>query len=277
MFAVMTVERTAGQHWSTVGYRHHAGFVAEYGRPVVELLAPVPGERVLDLGCGDGALTAELAALGVEVVGCDASAELLEAARGRGLEVVLADGHALPFERSFDAVFSNAALHWMTRPDAVLEGVRRALRPGGRFVGELGGIGNVAAITTALRAVLMEAGIAALGSRPWFFPSPADYQRRLERQGFEVRSIELIPRPTPLPTGIEGWLETFGDPFLRQAPAELRSDLISRTRALLEPALCDADGHWQADYVRLRFAAVLPAARAPGSVVHPPLDADTAP
>jgi len=257
----MTVDRPAGQQWSAEGYPRHAGFVAEFGRPVAELLAPVPGERVLDLGCGDGALTAELAALGAEVVGCDASAELLEAARGRGLEVVLADGHALPFEGIFDAVFSNAALHWMTRPDAVLEGVRRALRPGGRFVGEFGGIGNVAAITTALRAVLGEAGIDASAIRPWYFPSPADYARRLERQGFGVTRIELLPRPTPLPTGIEGWLLTFGDPFLRHAPEVSRSALIERVAALLEPALCDADGNWQADYVRLRFAAVLPAAR----------------
>lgn len=254
----MHEDQAAGQHWSATGYQHHAGFVATLGRPVVELLAPVAGaERVLDLGCGDGALTAELAASGVDVVGCDASPELLEAARGRGLEVVLADGHDLPFRGEFDAVFSNAALHWMTRPDAVLAGVARALRPGGRFVAEFGGIGNVAAITTALRAVLMESGIDGLAIRPWFFPSPADYGRRLERRGFSVETIELIPRPTPLPTGIVGWLETFADPFLRHAPAGRRPELIERTVALLEPALCDVDGNWQADYVRLRFRAVL--------------------
>ena len=253
----MSVDKPAGQVWDARGYAHHAGFVATLGRPVVELLAPVAGERVLDLGCGDGALTAELAALGVAVVGCDASPELLEAARRRGLEVVLADGHDLPFQGEFDAVFSNAALHWMTRPDAVLAGVARALRPGGRFVAELGGIGNVAAITTALRAVMLEAGIDGLAIRPWFFPTPADYARRLERHGFVVEAIELIPRPTPLPTGMEGWLETFGEPFLRHAPAERRDALIERAVALLEPALRDADGDWRADYVRLRFRAVL--------------------
>lgn len=259
MLVVMTVDKPAGQQWSATGYQHHAGFVAELGRPVVDLLAPVAGERVLDLGCGDGALTVELASLGVDVVGCDASPELLAAARERGLEVVLADGHELPFRDDFDAVFSNAALHWMTRPDAVLAGVVRALRPGGRFVAEFGGIGNVAAITTALRAVLIADGIDGIALQPWFFPSPADYTRRLERHGFSVETMELIPRPTPLPTGIAGWLQTFAEPFLRAVPPARRPELLERAAGLLAPALCDAEGNWQADYVRLRFRARLPA------------------
>lgn len=245
----------AGQSWNPEGYRHHAGFVATLGRPVLELLAPLPGERILDLGCGDGALTAELAATGAEVVGCDASAELLEAARARGLDVVLADGHALPFKAEFDAVFSNAALHWMTRPDDVIAGVAKALRPGGRFVAEFGGMGNVAAITTALRAVLGEAGIDALAMRPWYFPSPDEHAARLERHGFTVSTIELIPRPTALPTGMAGWLETFAEPFLRHAPAAERAGLLARAVRLLEPALRDSAGNWTADYVRLRFRA----------------------
>jgi SAM-dependent methyltransferase len=257
--AAMQTDQAAGQSWSATGYRHHAGFVAELGRPVVDLLAPVSGERILDLGCGDGALTAELAALGIDVVGSDASPELLAAAAAKGLETVLADGHDLPFEAEFDAVFSNAALHWMTRPDEVIRGVVRALRPGGRFVAEFGGLGNVAAITTALRAALLEIGVDGLAIRPWFFPSPCEYHRRLEAQGFSVESMNLIPRPTPLPTGMAGWLETFGSPFLQHAPADRRPELVERVVALLEPALSDADGNWTADYVRLRFRAVLPA------------------
>ncbi len=256
----MQTDRAAGQSWSATGYRHHAGFVAELGRPVVDLLAPRPDERILDLGCGDGALTAEVAALGADVVGCDASPDLLAAAAARGLETVLSDGHALPFAAEFDAVFSNAALHWMTRPDEVIAGVVRALRPGGRFVAEFGGIGNVAAICTALRAALAEVGIDGLAVRPWYFPSPAEHRRRLAAQGFRVETIELIPRPTPLRTGMAGWLETFGDPFLRHVPAVKRAAVARRVVALLAPALCDADGNWTADYVRLRFRAVLKAA-----------------
>ncbi len=251
----------AGQSWNASTYRQNAGFVAVLGRPVLDLLAPVPGERILDLGCGDGALTLELVATGAEVLGCDASAELLEAARAKGLDVVLADGHALPFEAEFDAVFSNAALHWMTRPDEVIAGVARALRPGGRFVAEQGGMGNVAAITTALRAVLNETGIDAFAMRPWYFPAPDEHAALLERHGFTVSSIELIPRPTPLPTGMAGWLETFAEPFLRHAPATARASLLARAVRLLEPALCDRAGNWTADYVRLRFKAVLAAER----------------
>src|SRR5688500_15143750 len=140
------------QSWSAEGYARNARFVADLGQPVLELLAPQPGERILDLGCGDGALTTKLVAAGATVVGGDASAELVAAAQALGLDARIADGQALAFEAEFDAVFSNAALHWMKQPDAVIAGVRRALKPGGRFVGEFGGHGNVAAIVTALVA-----------------------------------------------------------------------------------------------------------------------------
>lgn len=251
----MRTQPSAGQTWSADRYGRNARFVAVLGRPVVDLLAPLAGERILDLGCGDGALTAEIAALGVAVTACDASPELLQAARGRGLETVLADGHDLPFHEQFDAVFSNAALHWMVRPDAVLAGVARALRPGGRFVGELGGMGNIAAIATALRAVMENEGISAIAMRPWYFPSPDEYAAKLAAHGFAVETIELIPRPTSLPTGMTGWLATFGDPFLRHVPQDRRAAVVEAAVRLLEPALCDAAGNWTADYVRLRFRA----------------------
>ena len=134
--------------------------------PVVDLLAPRPGERILDLGCGDGALTEKLAAAGCDVVGADASAELVKAARARGLDARLMNGEALDFDGEFDAVFSNAALHWMLRPDAVIDGVYRALKPGGRFVGEFGGAGNVATIASALEAALDRRGLRRQGREP---------------------------------------------------------------------------------------------------------------
>jgi SAM-dependent methyltransferase len=226
--------------------------------PVVELLAPRPGERILDLGCGDGALTARLMEVGCEVVGVDADPDMVRAAQDRGVDARLIDGYALPFAREFDAVFSNAALHWMKAdPDHVVTGVARALKPGGRFVGEFGGHGNVAAVTVALLAALARRGIDGRAVHPWYFPTPQEYRALLEGSGFSVPQIELIPRPTQLPTGMKAWLGVFADPFLAAVPARDRPSVRDDVIALLEPVLCDPTGNWTADYVRLRFAAVM--------------------
>ena len=249
---------SAGQDWQAERYARNARFVADLGQPVVELLAPEPGERILDLGCGDGALTKKLAELGCDVVGVDAGPDMIRVARELGLDAHVVDGHELAFEREFDAVFSNAALHWMKRdPDAVVAGVARALKPGGRFVGEFGGHGNVAAIVTALLAVLARRGLDGMRGHPWYFPTPAAYRKRLEAHGFRVESIDLIPRPTPLPTGMSAWLDTFAEPMLKLLPEGERATVKEEAVELLAPALRDEAGNWTADYVRLRFRAVL--------------------
>jgi SAM-dependent methyltransferase len=243
------------QRWDPEGYARHARFVSDLGAPVVELLAPRPGERILDLGCGDGALTERLVALGCQVVGVDGSAEQIAAARARGLDARVMDGQALDFDGAFDAVFSNAAMHWMRRPDDVIAGVRRALVPGGRFVGELGGHSCVARIVAALTDALAARGIDAARWNPWYFPTDDAYRARLEAGGFAVRSIALIPRPTPLPGDVTGWLETFAQSFTAALPPAERPDFLVDVRERLRPQLCDASGAWSADYVRLRFAA----------------------
>jgi len=243
------------QSWSPESYEKHARFVSDLGAPVVELLAPRPGERILDLGCGDGALTEKLVALGCEVVGVDGSAEQVAGARRRGLDARVADGQALEFESEFDAVFSNAALHWMKRADAVIDGVWRALRPGGRFVAECGGHGCVDRIATALLAALARRGIDGAKFHPWLFETDVRYRARLEARGFEVPYIALIPRPTPLPGDIAGWLETFTESFTAALPPAERPAFLAEVREALRPQLCDAAGNWTADYVRLRFAA----------------------
>ena len=179
------------QTWDPERYARNARFVADLGEPVVALLAPQAGERILDLGCGDGALTEKLVGLGCAVVGVDGSREQISAARARGLDAHVMDGEALDFEDAFDAVFSNAALHWMTRPDRVIGGVWRALTRGGRFVAECGGTGCVATITSALTAALARRGIDAAAYNPWYFPSVDDYASRLTARGFAVQSIEI--------------------------------------------------------------------------------------
>jgi SAM-dependent methyltransferase len=246
------------QTWDPERYDRHARFVSDLGEAVVALLAPRPNERVLDLGCGDGVLTAKLDALGCRVVGVDGSAAQVEAARRRGVDARVGDGEALAFEEEFDAVFSNAALHWMRRPDAVIAGVWRALRPGGRFVGELGGDGCVRTIVDALGTALAARGIDVASVNPWYFPTVEDYRMRLERRGFRVDSIVLFARPTPLPGNVTGWLETFAESFTAGLPAEERAAFLAEVEERLRPRLCDEHGRWSADYVRLRFAATKP-------------------
>jgi SAM-dependent methyltransferase len=244
------------QVWKAETYDANARFVSDLGGEIMSWLAPQRGERILDLGCGDGALTEKLCASGASVMGVDMSSSLLEAAKARGLDVRQEDGHALPFHHEFDAVFSNAALHWMTQPEKVIEGVKRALKPGGRFVAEFGGHGNVAAIMTALRAASRSFDGDSSLATPWFYPTDREYAAMLESAGFTVRHAGLFPRPTPLPTGIEGWLGTFRGVFFDQFGPK-RDAVIGYVTDLLRPSLCDRSGKWHADYVRLRVEAHL--------------------
>jgi len=248
----------SSQEWSARRYAETAHFVPALGAPVLELLAPSAGERILDLGCGDGVLTEKIAAAGATVVAVDAAPEMVAAARARGIDARVMPGQNLTFDGEFDAVFTNAALHWMRPPERVLAGVRRALRPGGRFVGEMGGHNNTAAIIVALSAVLARRGLDVHRVHPWYFPSAAAYRSKLEEAGFAVADIRIIPRPTMLPTSIEAWLETFAGAFFGALPEQDRSIARAEVANLLRPVLVDETGTWIADYVRLRFRATLP-------------------
>ena len=250
----------AEDRWSAARYAASARFVSDLGAPLVDLLAPEPGQRILDLGCGDGALTAEIAARGADVVGVDASADMVAAARARGLDARVARGEALDVGRgAFDAVFSNAAMHWMTDQRAVVDGVARALRPGGRFVGEFGGRGNVAALRVALvSALASEAEIVTDLSEFWRFPCDARFGALLAEAGFRVDEIALFPRPTPI-DDLGVWFETLAAPLLALAPATRREAVLRRASALAGLGLGAADdaAGIAIDYVRLRFAATL--------------------
>jgi SAM-dependent methyltransferase len=192
-------------------------------------------------------------------VAVDAAPDMVAATKARGLDALVMPGQNLTFEREFDAVFSNAALHWMRPPEAVLDGVGRALKPGGRFVAEMGGQNNTAAIMVGLAAVLGRRGIDVRRFHPWYFPSAEAYRGKLEAAGFTVEEIGIFPRPTVLASGIEAWLDNFTEDFF--APLAAADRPVARTELidLLRPVLVDEAGTWIADYVRLRFRATLAA------------------
>jgi trans-aconitate methyltransferase len=243
--------------WNPDRYDARASFVQRLAADLVDLLAPRPSERVLDLGCGTATLTGRIAATGAKVVGLDASPEMIEAARQRepSLELVVGDGQALPFSREFDAVFSNAALHWMPRAADVAAGVARALRPGGRLVAEFGGKGCLDAFLGAVRPAL-----AARGEEPdawvsWYFPDVAEYVGILSAAGLDVKLAHLFARPTLVEgrDGLREWLRTFR-PGLEVRLGDAWSTFVRDVEDRCRPALaCEAG--WTLDYVRLRVVA----------------------
>lgn len=246
--------------WDAQRYDGSFSYVSGYGASLLDTLAPAPGERVLDLGCGTGELAAAITGRGARADGVDGSADMIAKARAGFPELTftVADGHDFSTDRPYDAVFSNAALHWMSRdPDAVIARTRAALRPGGRFVAEFGGARNCAALIAATTEAVRERGLEP-GPSPWYFPTPGEHVNRLEAGGFTVRHLDYFDRPTPLdqcPDGAADWVAMFGSWLLDQVPAGERAAVLARVNELAEPVL-RPDGHWFADYVRLRFVAV---------------------
>lgn len=244
------------QTWNPEEYARFGSFVHGLAGGVLEWLDAQPGEQILDLGCGDGQLTLRLAATGANVSAVDASPEMVAAAKARGVRAEIASADALPHRAGqLDAVFSNAVLHWIRDQDAMIAEVHRVLKPGGRFVAEMGGHGNIAAIRVALAATLARHGFSGIEEGENYYPTTESYCRRLERHGFAVDRICLIPRPTPLDGGMAEWIRVFRRGVLERLPVAKREAVVQESVELLAPALRNEDGNWTADYVRLRFAA----------------------
>ncbi|HEY1376794.1 MAG TPA: methyltransferase domain-containing protein [Gemmataceae bacterium] len=247
------------QTWDAGLYDAKHAFVTEHGRSLIDQLAPQLDERVLDLGCGTGDLTDAIAASWALAVGLDSSPEMLAAARAKypNLEFVQGDAADFAFVEPFDAVFSNAALHWVPDAEGAVRSIAAALKPGGRFVAEFGGRGNIRAIIDGVRrAAAVVAGLDVW--HRWYFPSVGEYAGLLERHGLEVRFAALLDRPTPLADadrGLRTWLTMFWADLLDAVPADGRDAVIGRAEELLRPNLF-RDGTWVADYRRLRVVAV---------------------
>ncbi len=245
------------QHWDPDRYARNARFVADLGSPLIDLLDPQSGERILDLGCGDGALTEILVTRGAKVMGVDASPDQIAAAKKRGLDAQVMDGRQLSFSREFDAVISNAALHWMGPSAPVLRGIARALKPRGRLVVEMGGHGNVATIVAALDAVLTHRGFDAAAHNPWFFPTEEIMKNLLHHAGFQIDQLNLFKRPTVLPGTLAAWLNTFAESFLDSLSNTDADKVKTEVAEKVKSQLCDSQERWVVDYVRLRFVAHL--------------------
>jgi SAM-dependent methyltransferase len=242
--------------WDAERYEGKHSYVWQFGAGLIDVLAPREGERILDIGCGTGQLTAEIASRGAQVVGLDSSTNMLGQARQNypGQKFVLADATSFRFPEPFDAVFSNAALHWVKNAEAAVESIALALRPGGRFVAEFGGKGNIASIMAALSAVF---GAEAEERCPWVYPSIGEYAPLLERHRLEVREASLFDRPTPVDgeDGMENWLRMFCGRYFEGLGAESTKEKIRELVAILRPDRF-RDGVWTLDYRRLRVAAV---------------------
>ena len=240
--------------WDTRAYDRDFAFVSAYGAELLDWLDAQAGETILDLGCGTGELAAKIAGTGATVIGIDSDPAMIDAARQRlpDADLRVADAHDFTVERPVDAVFSNAALHWMPSSVEVLGCVSDALRDGGRFVAEMGATGNVAAVTGAVDQACREAGLPER-QWPWVFPSPAQYAAMLEDAGFEIRELDFRDRPTRLAgvDGLAGWLQMFAGSVLAEVP----SDVLVRAADIARPELWREDAWW-ADYRRLRFRAV---------------------
>ena len=241
--------------WNPDEYKKHTSFVSELALPVVDLLDPKVGERVLDLGCGDGTLALEIERRGAKVLGVDLSEEMVQKAKESGIEAMVASVTALPFAEEFDAIFSNAMLHWVKQSDLAIVNIAKALKSGGRFVAEFGGEGNAHHLVKAMELAFQKHPEFGEFVNPWYFPSPAEYKTKLENNGFKVEYIELIPRPTPM-QDVGKWLEIFANgvtAHLSKEQFELFKDECKKY--LKEHIYSQRDG-WVIDYVRLRLKAV---------------------
>jgi trans-aconitate methyltransferase len=247
--------------WNAELYDNKHDFVFQYGESVLELADIKPGERILDLGCGTGPLTNKIKVQGAEVIGIDASQDMIAKAKESfpGLTFLVADAADFHFDEPFDAVFSNAVLHWVHKADQAIKCVYDSLKPGGRFVAEMGGKGNNARVMAAMRQVLEKHGHADLAEKKmWYFPSLADYTARLENAGFRVTFATHFDRPTLLKdgrTGVAKWLNMFGPTYFEGIEQTEKEQILTEITDIVEPNY-NKDGDWYIDYVRLRFVAV---------------------
>ncbi len=241
--------------WNANNYNKHAAFVSDLALPVVDLLAPKEGEEILDMGCGEGKLAVEIQKSGAKVTGVDLSAEMVESAKARGIDASVMSATELSFQNQFDAVFSNAVLHWIKEPKKVIENVYNALKAQGKFIAEFGGEGNAKTLVDAMEAVFKDHPEFGAFENPWYFPSVKEYKELLESRGFRVDYIELIPRPTPV-DDVTNWLDLFANGVTAHLSADEIAAFKEEVVLQVREKLYDENSGWHVDYMRLRLKAL---------------------
>ncbi len=252
--------QSSKDQWNANLYDTSHSFVSKYGHSLIELLDPKQGERILDLGCGTGDLAKNLSDSGVDVVGVDKSENMVAKAIAKypSISFMVQDATDLKFTNEFDAVFSNATLHWVKPPIQALHSIYQSLQKGGRFVAEFGGKGNVQTITDEIIQQIKEAGFEYKDEQfPWFYPSIAEYSALMEEAGFRVTFAQHFDRPTQLDGehGLRNWIDMFGHLLFDGIPEQTKNQIITNVEANLREALYQ-DGHWLADYKRIRVIGV---------------------
>ncbi|BCG59137.1 class I SAM-dependent methyltransferase [Paenibacillus sp. URB8-2] len=247
------------QQWNTGTYDADMSFVSRFGESLIGLLKPQPGERIIDWGCGTGDLAAAIAGYGAAVTGIDASAEMIQTARAKypDLSFILADGQTYVAEQPVDAVFSNAALHWLKNADGAAASIAASLRTGGRLIAEFGALGNIASVVAGLPRAFAAIGASDKLQLPWYFPSTGQYATLLERHGLTVDLVLCFDRPTPLEGGEQGfrqWLNTFANGVLSVLSPSEREAVLGHVEQDLKPTLFQKD-RWEMDYRRIRVVA----------------------
>ncbi|NVJ53806.1 MAG: methyltransferase domain-containing protein [Campylobacteraceae bacterium] len=241
--------------WNADNYNKHADFVSNLAFPVVDLLNPKENEKILDLGCGDGTLALEIKKFNTKVIAVDLSENMVEKTKKKGIEAYVMSATELSYKNEFDAVFSNAVLHWVKEPETAITKIFNALKANGRFIAEFGGYGNIKYLTDAMQEVFDKSKEYGEFNNPWYFPKDTDYKEMLEANGFKVEYIELIPRPTKI-DDISNWLDIFANGIVSHLTKEQQSSFKQEVRAILNPKIYSEENGWVADYVRLRLKAV---------------------
>ncbi len=241
--------------WNPNTYNRHTAFVSQLALPVVDLLDPKDGEKILDVGCGEGTLAVEIERRGAKVVGIDMSAEMIEQCQAKGIEAYVGSVTNLPYDEEFDAIFSNATLHWVKDAKGAIQNIAKSLKSGGRFVCEFGGEGNVYHVISAMKEVFTKHPEFGVFDNPWYFPSVEAYKILLESEGFSIEYIEIIPRPTPM-DDISNWLDIFANGVTKHLSKEQFKMFKQECKEVLKETIYSEEEGWMLDYKRLRLRAI---------------------